>query len=343
MPPPASRHEATRGQWSRPASLLIRGDRPKWRTNIRQYYGVTYRQVFPGVDALLNGRGQNLEMDFVVSPGADPSAIELRFDGVSRVEKDREGDLVLHTARRTIRMERPFVYQEIAGLRRPARGSYIVTGENRVSFRLGPYDSTKSLVIDPVISFADFVGVGATDVASAVAVDAQGNVYITGGTTSADFPAAGSLQTFAGLGPVSDVFVTKLDSTGSNILYSTFVGGVGLDAGLGIAVDSTGSAYVTGMTTSPDFPVRNAFQGTLHVSPTSIADGFVFKLSPSGSELVYSTFLGGSKDDISRAIAVDADGNAIVVGAAKSADFPVRNAFQPANRGAGTFEGHEVL
>jgi len=191
-------------------------------------------------------------------------------------------------------------------------------------------------VIDPVIAFASYAGGGADETGMTIAVDAQGNTYLTGATASLNLPTAGALQT--SLAGASDAFVLKLDPTGTRVLYATYIGGGGGEIGLGIAVDPTGNAYITGATTSANFPlvqpVQRVFGGG---SPPFGTDAFALKLSPAGSALVYSTYLGGARGDAGRGIAVDPAGNAYIAGFTASADFPVRNAIQAVNRGGGSF------
>ena len=303
--------------------------------NVPHYASVIYRQAYPGVDLVFHGRRRQLQLDFIVAPRARPDRITLEFGERNRLELSDQGDLLVHHAGGRVRLERPFVYQQKAsGARQPVQGRYVLKGENRAGFEVAAYDADRSLVIDPVISFASYIGGGGAEAGTAIAVDAQGNAYITGGTGSANFPTMSAIQPVL-RGPALDVFVTKLNSTGTAVLYSTYIGGVGIDMGLGIAVDSTGSAYVTGMTQSPDFPLVQAVQRAPGGSVPAVGDAFVFKLDPSGSKLVYSTYLGGGQQDMGRAIAVDAAGNAYVAGSTASADFPVKNAFQAVHRGTG--------
>jgi hypothetical protein len=213
-----------------------------------------------------------------------------------------------------------------------------------VAFDVGAYDHREPLLIDPVVSYASYVGGSGDDSAMAVAVDGQGSAYIAGFTASPDFPAPNAIQAASPNAANPAVFVTKLDAAGANLLYSTYIGGSAGQVAMGIAVDTNGSAYVTGVTCSADFPLMQPIQGapgTKDVSacpPTGIvsdaADAFVLKLDPTGSTLVYSSYLGGSAEDAGRAIAVDSGGNAYVAGYTSSLDFPVQNALQSQRGGA---------
>ena len=201
-----------------------------------------------------------------------------------------------------------------------------------MSFDVGPYDSAKLLVIDPVLVYSTFLGDSADGID--IAVDGNGNAYVTGSTRSTDFPTVNPFQSSGGGGPC-DAFVTKLNDTGSALVYSTYLGGSSLDVAFGIAVDSAGNAYVTGRTRSSDFPTENPLQADFGGGSEFNNDAFVTKLDATGSALVYSTYLGGTPsedgagDDLGIDIAVDPDGNAYVTGFTTATDFPTVNPLQP--------------
>jgi len=299
-------------------------DPSRWRTDVPTYARVRYRGVYRGIDVLYYGAdGRQLEYDFVVAPGADPGVIQLAFDGVDQLRIDDRGDLVLDVGETHLRFGKPRVYQASAAGRHPVAGAWAILGAGTVGFRLGPYDSRHVLVIDPTVAVASYLGGSGTDQAFAIALAPDGSVFVTGNTTSVNFPAtAGSFQPSAP-GAV-DAFVVKLDNTLSTVAYSTFIGGTGDDAGRGIAVDAVGNAYVTGFTTSADFPTTpGAVQPARPPGQAAgVADAFVVKLNPQGSALVYGTYLGGTDSDIGLAIAVDPAGNAFVTGGTFSANFP---------------------
>jgi hypothetical protein len=307
-------------------NYFIGDDPSKWQTEIPTFARVRYEDVYDGVDLVYYGApGRQLEYDFVVSPGADAARVALSFEGADALRVDASsGDLLIETPAGEVRQRRPTVYQEAEGGRREVEGEYELKGGGRVGFRVGEYDRAKSLVIDPVLAYAARLGGSGQDGGSAIAVDAAGSAYVTGTTTSTNFPIAGA---FDGTGDVglNEAFVTKLDARGTALVYSTYFGGsLGDDQGFGIAVDAAGSAYITGATTSTNFPLANAFfDDTLGGG----FDAFAMKLSPSGSALVYSTYLGGSSTDIGSAIAVDASGGTYVTGTTFSTNFPVANAF----------------
>ncbi|MGB6474111.1 MAG: SBBP repeat-containing protein, partial [Candidatus Sulfotelmatobacter sp.] len=222
------------------------------------------------------------------------------------------------------------VYQEVRGQRREVAGNFVLRGPHRIGFVLGPYDHSQPLVIDPTLAYSTYLGGNYQDSGTSIAVDSSGNVYVTGYTGSTNFPTVNALQATDN-GGTSDAFVTKLNASGSALDYSTYLGGNDADYGYGIAVDSSGNAYVTGSTHSTNFPTVNPIQAT----DNGFYNAFIAKLDPSGSALVYSTYLGGSHDDYGYGIAVDSSGSAYVTGSASSTNFPTVNAFQAACGGGG--------
>ncbi len=317
-------------------NYLIGNDRAKWRTAVPNYAKVEYQQVWTGVNLVYYGNQRQLEYDFVVAPGADPQTIQLEFEGADKVEIDANGNLVLHASGGEVEMQKPFVYQEVNGTRLEIAGSYqIQNPESKiqnplVGFRVGDYDTSLPLVIDPVLSYSTYLGGGFDDEGHGIAVDSAGNAYLTGATSSANFPLE---KAYDGTNTARErtAFVTKLNAAGSALEYSTYLGGTDDDEGNDIAVDAQGNAYVTGFTGSTDFPTMNPRQA----NNGGFNDVFVAKLNPAGSDLVYSTYLGGTEEDGGAGIAVDASGAAYVTGFARSSNFPTANPVQPANAGPG--------
>ena len=328
------------------SNYLIGNDPQKWRTNVPNYAKVKYQNVYPGVDLVYYGnqRGQ-LEYDFVVAPGADERAIKLQVgagfvparDGQPRGVPLRiaaNGDLVVKTGEGEVRFHKPVVYQPAihsgqrtadCGQPTPIEGHYVLQAGNQVGFQVASYDRTRPLVIDPVLFYSTYFGGAGADQALAVAVDSQGDFYVTGQTASSSFPLAGAFQgTYGG---ITDAFVAKFKGDGSGLVYSTYLGGSFPDIAQAIAVDSQGNAYVTGFTTSSDFPTKNPLQAAL--SGMFNQDLFITKLSPDGSSLVYSTYLGGTGLDTIAGIALDAQNEVVLAGTTKSTDFPVVNALEP--------------
>jgi len=327
------------------ANYFIGNDPNKWRTNVSTYARVRVHDVYPGVDLVYYGNQRQLEHDFVVVPGADPSSITIGFEGAEKLSLDSQGNLVLAIKDGEVRFRKPLAYQELSGLRRSIAAGYFIKSANEAAFQVGAYDTSRPLIIDPVLAYSTYLGGSSQDDGLGVAVDGAGNAYVTGCTTSTNFPTtSGALQStahsvsFAFTGPClgSEVFVTKLNPTGSApLVYSTYLAGSFSDVGLAIAVDAGGNAYVAGQTNSSDFPTTpGAFQTSFVqaggcFSACPCFNGFVTKLNPSGSGLVYSTFLGGSGTDYADSIAIDGAGNAYVGGNTQSFDFPTTSgAFQ---------------
>ncbi len=311
--------------------FLVGGDPARWRTNTPTFARVRARSVYPGIDLLHYGaEGRQLEHDFVVAPGADPGVIRLAFDGADRLRLDVNGDLVLHVGPTQLRLGAPRVYQASAAGRRAVAGAWRLEGESTAGFRIGAYDTSRVLVIDPTVELATYVGGGGVDQAFAIALASDGSVFVTGNTTSANFPT--TLGSFAptARGGV-DAFVVRLKADFTTALYSTFLGGSGDDAGRSIVVDDDGNAYVTGFTTSADFPTTpSSVQPARPAGEAAgVADAFVVKLNPQGSGLVYSTYLGGTLSDVGLGIAIDTARFAYVTGGTFSADFPSFSAAQP--------------
>ncbi len=297
----------------------FRGGAPTGQVaDVPTYASVKYVDVYPGVDLVYYGRERQLEYDFIVAPGASPEVIALAFDGASRVDVDERGDLVLHTPAGEMRMRQPALYQEVDGERRAIPGRYVKKAEGRIGFDVGPYDDGRPLVIDPLIVYSTYLGGTGDDDVSEIALDSQGNIYLTGTTTSADFPTtAGADEPTAPGGP-RDAFVTKLSPAGA-LLYSTYLGTECDDLGVGIAVDQAGNAYVTG----------RARAGVCYSPGRGV---LVAKLGPTGAGIYFFTF-GGGLSDATRgiAIAVDSSGHAYVGGAVDQVDFPTTpGAFQTA-------------
>ncbi len=260
------------------SNYFIGNDPKKWRTNVANYAKVEYKEIYPGVDLVYHGNQRQLEHDFILAPGANPSGITMELKGADKLSIDSQGDLVLATGGGEVRLQKPVVYQEVDGARREIAGSYVLKGSHRVGFQLGAYDASRRLVIDPVLSYSTYLGGSGVDIGFGIAVDSSGNAYVTGVTVSTNFPTTtGAFRTTLG-GGFSPAFVTKLNPTGSALVYSTYLGGSGGDLGVGIAVDSSGNAYVTGDTGSTNFPTTNPFQATNGGG----ADAFLAKINPKG-------------------------------------------------------------
>lgn len=303
-----------------------------WKTNISNFERVRYDGVYPGIDLVYYGNQRQLEYDFLVAPGKDPSQIRLTFRGAERVEVDSHGDLLLYTPNGVVRQQRPVLYQTVNGRRQPVAGGYqLLSGARKsdgaalVGFKIAKYDAARPLVIDPVLTYSTFLGGVYDDEALTVCTDKFGCAYVAGCTESPKIPFGGAIRhDIEG----KDGFVCKLDSAGCSFVWSTYLGAEGDDCVNGLALDADRNVYVTGITNSLEFPVTaNAY---LREYQGGNSDGFVTKINPLGTQLIYSTYLGGSQPDDGRGIAVDEERNAYVTGATASPnDFPITpNAFQ---------------
>ena len=302
----------------------IVGNNPsRWRTGIPNFAKVLYRGLYPGVDMVIYGQHGSFEYDFVVAPGADARAIKFHVEGPRRIQIDSSGDLAINTGAGEVRIHKPVAYQQVAKFKKEIPARYSIR-EHDIEIELNEYDRTRPLVIDPVLSYSRYLGGSGNDSGRGIAVDAQGNAYIAGSTSSSDFPGSVPADRFGG-----DAFVTKLDPSGA-LLFSTIIGGRNSDGATAVAVDALGSVYITGNTLSEDFPVAGAIQSLCPPNVNGVCNGaFVTKLNSAGSGIAYSTFLPGSGTTFSFGIAVDSAGNAYVTGSTTAAAFPIVNAAQP--------------
>jgi hypothetical protein len=301
----------------------------EWHTGIPTYSAIQYNEIYPGIDLVYYGNHRQLEYDFVLNPGADPRSIALDFEGTKNLAVDSAGNLAMDTDAGKLTLFKPAIYQIAGGGKKQIHGGYVLHQDHSVGLEVGPYDATKSLVVDPVLVYSSYLGGSGWDSAVSVSLDATGNTYVGGFTISPDFPSTGSGVSMAPNGNCVG-FVTKLDPTLSTAVYSSFIGGTngvsnclwgdGINS---IAVDSLGQTYATGYVSSTDFPTTtNAFQSQMGNGASGNA--FLSKLSSDGQSLMYSSYLGGSGgDDDGYAVVLDAGNNAYVAGQATSPDFPL--------------------
>jgi hypothetical protein len=316
-------------------------DQSAWQAGTKSYHRVVYPQVWPGIDLVYYGNEGALEFDFQLRPNQSISPIRFRIDGAHSVQADPSGDLVIQADEcgENIRLLRPFVYQEFNGSRHPVKARYTVNMAGEIGFIVERYDETRRLIIDPILEFASYLGGNRIDQAFGIAVDQEGNTYVTGRTSSPDFfVKVDAFQTTYD-GVSFDAFVTKIGQNGSTIIYSAYLGGSALDEGTAITVDEEGFAIVVGRTTSSDFPLANAVQEEYGGFADSVGggipdgDGFVVRINPDGSELQFASYIGGSNSDGANGVALTADGNIVVAGATTSSDFPGTDAFQSVSNG----------
>ena len=265
----------------------------KWKRDVPNFSRVRYREVYPGIDQIFYGNGRELEYDFIVAPEADFRQIALAFKGAEKLEIDKSGELVLSVGEAEIVQKPPVIYQEIDGDRKYVAGNYIFKDKNTIGFEIGDYDRSQPLVIDPILVYSTYLGGNGADDGRSIAIDAERNVYVTGGTNSTNFPTVNPLQPNNASPSFGDVFVTKINAAGNQILYSTYLGGSVADVGYGIDVDAAGNIYVTGVTGATNgannFPTTaGAFDRTFNAPDES----FLFKLNAAGNTLIYSTYTG---------------------------------------------------
>ena len=327
-----------RGAEPRPGVVSYFVGRPaNWKAGLPTFGQVVYENLWPGIDLVYRGTVNRMKYEFIVRPGADPDRIRLCYQGATRVEATATGTLRIETPAGSFEDEVPAAWQERDGQRVPVAMAYEIIQDRSskdvtYGFRVGPHDRTKTLVLDPaVLLFCGYVGGNDYDDNYGTAVDASGNVYVTGETesTQASFPVtAGPILTYGG---IADAYVVKIDRTGTKLIYCGYIGGTDYDLGEAIAVDSAGNAYVTGYTTSDEiteqFPVTVGPDLTFNSGTTGPGDGFIAKINPAGTALLYCGYIGGAQDDDAFGVAVDATGYAYVTGYTQSNEtsdrFPV--------------------
>lgn len=331
---------ATRAVHARPfgsvaySNYLTGSDARRWRTRVPTFDDVVYRRVYPRIDVVYHGDDGRLEYDFRVAPRGNPGAIRLRFDGATHVDVDSRGELIVRSQAGEMRHQRPRAYEETPEGNRPVEAAYVVLAANEIGFRVGRHDPSRTLVIDPAIAYASFFGGGGESRGGAIAVftdqtTGKRYTYVAGTTRDTNLPVQAAVQPALASG--SDVFIAKFDVSASgadSLIWATYLGGHGDDGATGVAVDRSGNVFVVGAAGSTDFPFAHGVQAH--------GGAFLAKLDASGSQLMYSTQLGGSVRGDAHAVAVDAAGFAYVAGDTGSMDFPVTaNAFQTTPDGNG--------
>lgn len=320
------------GELATRSNYFIGNDPAKWRVGVRHYSSIRYADAYPGIDIVFRiNEASALEYDFVVRPGASVSDIRLVFDSTDEPTVDDEGAIRIGLGSSVLRQPPPKIFQQVDGIERRIPGRYRTLEAREIALDVGPYDTRLPLVIDPVITYSTYLGGTGFDLGWDVEVDGTGSVTVTGATQAADFPTEAPLQATGG-GASQDIFVAKLNPSGSSLIFSTYLGGSELEGPGSLAVGNDGSIYVAGSTESSNYPTFNAFRSTLAGSG-SYRDAVVTKLSPNGDALIYSTYIGGSRDDGATGLDIDSSDQAYVTGQTSSVDFPTAQAFQPSLRG----------
>lgn len=325
------------------SNYFVGNDPRQWRTGISTYAEVRYKNAYPGVALVFHGNAHNLEYDLVVAPGASVAAPRLQIEGARQVRLDSQGNLSLRIGSRKMEFLKPQAFQQTChtGLvcRRTVDVQYDLVTKDEVRFKVGNFNHRLPLLIDPVLDYSTYLGGSGSDTANGIAVDSSGNAYIVGTAGSADFPTKNPYQSNSG-GGTGDVFVAKLSADLSQLIYSTYLGGYGDDFGTGIALDSSGDAYITGSTTSSNFPTTSAAFQSSYGGNNGNSEAFVAELSQNGGTLLGSSYLGGNGPDFGNAIAVSSSsdacsGNAYVAGSTQSNNFPTASPYQAGYDGSG--------
>jgi hypothetical protein len=313
---------------SHTVNYLKGNDASKWETGIRTSKAVLYTDIYHNVDLKVYGVEKQVEYDWIVKPGGDPAGIRFLYKGAESTGIDNDGNLIIESKFGALLHKRPFGYQVLNGKQAEVSVDFVKAGPGEYRFRVGRYDRTRELIIDPVVlTYSTYLGGSGDEHGFGLAVDTGGRAYVTGDTYSTNFPIEDAYQSTSG-GGNRDAFVTKFSTSGSPV-YSTYLGGSGDDTGGAIQLDGSGNAYIVGFSDSTDFPLKNAYQTTNKGG----RDIIVCKLSSSGKTLSYSTYLGGTKDDEGFAIALDGSNNIYITGRTYSSDFPTANAYRDTFRG----------
>ena len=305
-------------------NYLLGADSSRWIRGVANYGQIEYKSIYPGVDLVFYGHGSKLEHDFQVAAGADPSSIVFRLNGAEHVALGSEGDLEIHIGGETLVLKKPVAYQTSADGREPVGAAFALAKDGAVRFRLGAYDVTRPLVIDPVFTFSTYLDGTDADNIAAVTTDSGQNIYVTGFTRSTDFPTQNAVQ--AKWGGADDIFITKLDPTGHTLIYSTYLGGSDEDFGATIAVDSNGDAIVGGISSSTDFPHAGSVPSSSY--QTTYSCYFVASLKPDGSAFNYVGKIGGGQGSSyangnNGRLTVDVFGNAYLTGVTDAPNFQI--------------------
>lgn len=294
----------------------------EWFTGVPHFGQVRYADVYPGIDVVYYATGRNIEYDFIVNPGADPSAIELSFDGT--VQLDETGNLVIAVGKKSFRQHRPRVFQGATEI----EATYRITEQGTVKFDVTAFNPLVSLKIDPILDFSTYLGGPGEDQITNMAFAADGNPVLVGGTQSPASPTLDPFQqpSIVSLAPI----ILKMSADGRRMIFYTILGRGGWDFAAGVALDANDRIVVVGSSRSPNFPLRNPIQNDIKAA---LSTAFVSRLSADGRNLVHSSYVGGSSGEGLIGVAIDEQGNAFVSGGSTSKDYPLAQPVQPVSGG----------
>jgi len=308
------------------SNYFIGNNSTKWQTDVANYEKVRLSNLYDGIDLVYYGNNSSVKYDFVVLPGEDYSRILLTYDlgeNSSRaLSVNEKGEMVVSTPLGDVIERKPYCYQRIDGEKVEVDIGYdIVDSElNRFGFRIGEYNPDYTLIIDPELVYSTLIGGSGTKNTRGIAVDSDGNAFIIGYTSSSDYPVTAGTSDETHNGGGYDAFISKINSTGTSLVYSTFIGGTGSDSALDFKIDDNGNAYLTGYVASSDFPVTSgAYDETFNEGGQ---DSYLLKLNSLGNGIIYSTYIGGTGSDTGYGVDLDPSGNVYVTGETNSTDFP---------------------
>ena len=292
-------------------------DPARWITHVPTFAGVGYEHVYRDVRLVYRGAARGLEYAFEAEPGADVRAIELAVTGARGLRIDEQGGLRIALADGSeLRQSAPVLYQEIDGKRRVVSGGFDLRAPDRIGFRVGAYDRSRRLVIDPDLELSTYLGGAGGDSGAKGVLDCDGNLYLTGSTSNGDFP--GSTSSAQG----TNVFVTKLDRNDRHVIFTAVLGNGGASGGGAIALDPEGRIYVSGATSSTHYPVTAGAYQTSFNANSGLGDAFLTVLRRDGAGLIYSTYFGGQYDNSADSLGVASDHHVYLSGNTESDDFP---------------------
>ncbi|MBN1167917.1 MAG: PKD domain-containing protein [Methanospirillaceae archaeon] len=308
------------------ANFYLGADPDLHTAGVPLYESIRYEGLYPGIDLVYSVEKTDIKSVYEVNPGFSPDVIALRYEGCNSLAiHPDDGKLLIQGNLWNLSEEAPYAYQEVNGVQVPVECSFVLLSDSLVGFLIGEYDTSLPLIIDPIMRYSLFFGGDGVDHGNAIATDDNGYAYLAGSTTSAHMKFSMATNLYEQkAGGERDAFVVKINPDGTELVYITYLGGKGDDLAYGITIDADGDAYVTGSTNSEDFPTQDAY----HKTNSGRTDVFLTKIDSEGRGILFSTFLGGSGDDIGYDVALDSDNNIFVTGSTTSWDFPIVNKYE---------------